>query len=149
MAQSENRSYYWRFLIYPDSAPDNWKQILDNTQVEIAISPEHEPDEENLKKHYHGLVHFDTLKSMKQVEELITKPLNTVIPLIASSPRRSYEYLVHINHPEKQQFELGMEAIEHFNGASKSTFVKKQKMMICILILLFIFRIIISVRCVT
>jgi hypothetical protein len=121
------RSYYWRFLIYPDSAPDNWRKILENAEVDIAVSPLHQPDEENLKVHYHGLVAFDSLKSQKQVENLITKPLNTVFPLISASARKSYEYLIHINHPDREQF-LDSEGkpdwnmIEHFNGATRNSF---------------------------
>lgn len=130
--ESDNRSHYWRFLIYPDSAPENWRKILNETLVDIAISPLHQPDEEVLKPHYHGVVKFDSLKSFKQVKKIITDPLNTVFPLIGNSGRKSYEYLIHVNHPEREQFKdaegnYRWDLIEHMNGATKETFCKEEE----------------------
>ena len=129
---NKDRSQYWRFLIYPDSAPKEWRKILEDTLVDIAISPLHKPDEDNLKPHYHGVVAFESLKSAKQVNQLICKPLNTVIPLIAQSPKKAYEYLIHVNHPKKEQFKdkennYKWDLIEHLNGAKKSTFCKVEE----------------------
>ena len=32
---------YWSFILYPESAPENWKEILQETGLQIAISPLH------------------------------------------------------------------------------------------------------------
>ena len=34
----------WTFLIYPESAPNDWFEILQNTGLPFAVSPLHDKD---------------------------------------------------------------------------------------------------------
>lgn len=34
----------WAFVMYPDSMPDNWEEIIKNTGLPMAISPLHNKD---------------------------------------------------------------------------------------------------------
>lgn len=47
------RTSKWSFIVYPDSAPENWEKVLENTCIPCAISPIHQPDEDN--KNYIGI----------------------------------------------------------------------------------------------
>lgn len=116
------RSSKWAFLVYPDSVPEDWLNLLDNTNIPMAISPKHEPDlngteEEKLKQHWHVVVDFGkNLKSQKQVNKIGKELVNGTDAFIIESPIGYYEYLIHKNNPEKQQFKNGFEEIVHING---------------------------------
>ena len=47
----------WGGVIYPESLPENWLEILQNSGLQIAISPLHDkdinPDGTIKKPHYH------------------------------------------------------------------------------------------------
>lgn len=54
---TKKRNY--TFLVYPDSAPDNWIELLDSMQIPAVISPLHESDPESdfeCKPHYHVVI---------------------------------------------------------------------------------------------
>ena len=58
------------FLVYPESAPENWKDILDDMHIPMLISPLHDkdtkPDGEPKKPHHHIMLMFDGKKSYEQ-----------------------------------------------------------------------------------
>lgn len=122
---TSQRSSKWAFIVYPESAPKQWKEILNLSFIKIAISPLHEPeaDENNFKPHYHILMDFDSLKSFDQVSR-ITSNYNGTIPFIVDNPSGYYQYLIHLNNPEKQQFKDGYDAIEKLNGFNSERFEK-------------------------
>lgn len=127
-----DRSSKWAFIVYPDSAPDEWKKILQLSFVSSAVSPLHSPDlassGEERKKHYHVLLDFDSLKSFEQVKS-ISLSVNGTNPVIISNPSGYYQYLIHKNNPEKEQFKDGFNAIETFNGFDADRYIdftKKQ-----------------------
>ena len=39
-----NKKRYWAFVLYPESAPSDWKDILQSTGLVCAISPYHDKD---------------------------------------------------------------------------------------------------------
>ena len=57
-------------VVYPDSAPDNWQQILEEKFIPAIISPLHDsdvnPTGEPKKPHYHVLIMFDGVKTKDQ-----------------------------------------------------------------------------------
>lgn len=106
---------YWSFLVYPDSAPGDWKKRLENTLVPSAVSPLHGGDEEHPKEHYHVLLGFKRkvgISSARDVCNLCGGANGVVVE--AYAPLGSFEYLTHKNSPEKQQF--GDVEPELFNG---------------------------------
>ena len=39
-----NKKRYWAFVLYPESAPKNWKEILQQTGLSCCVSPLHDKD---------------------------------------------------------------------------------------------------------
>ena len=61
MAKSNKiKTRSWSFIVYPESAPSNWIDILNDMHIEIIISPLHDkdtdPDGEVKKAHYHVMI---------------------------------------------------------------------------------------------
>ena len=44
MADIDGRSQIWAFIVYPESLPDNWLDILRDLHTIGAISPLHDGD---------------------------------------------------------------------------------------------------------
>lgn len=132
----EDKNRHWTFLVYPESAPNNWKEILQETGCQIAISPLHDkdlnPDNELKKPHYHILICFPGPTTFKKVNSLCTQ-LNSPIPKRALSIIGIYRYFTHLDNPEKYQYNeediivLNGFDIKEYNGltASQTLVIKK------------------------
>lgn len=98
----------WTFIVYPESAPDNWRSVLDDTHLRWVESPLHDrdvnPDGEVKKPHWHILLSFDGPVTASAVEKII-KPLNGPIPQKCASGRGLVRYMVHMDNPEKYQYD--------------------------------------------
>jgi len=103
-----DRHSNWNFILYPESAPENWRDIIDETRIEWVESPLHDkdvnPDGETKKEHYHITLLFPSLKAFHQVEEL-TKSVNAPIPIKCQSVKGSIRYMAHKDNPEKYQYD--------------------------------------------
>ena len=101
------RSSKWTFIVYPDSAPDNWQQILKGLSIPCAVSPLHDKDlnadDTEKKAHWHIFLEYDSLKSYDQVKE-DTDLFNGTIPKIIKSPIGMIRYFIHKDNPEKHQY---------------------------------------------
>lgn len=99
---------YWAFIVYPESAPDNWIDILSEMGVVGAISPLHDkdvnPDGTEKKPHYHVVIEFEGPTTYKHVSENISPEVNGTIPKRVVSLRGYYRYLTHMDNPEKAQY---------------------------------------------
>lgn len=97
----------WWFVLYPESAPEDWLETLQRTMIPFALSPLHEydvNDDGSLKKaHYHVMLRYDGPTTYNHVLEL-TRSLNQPIPEVYKSYSGAYEYLIHLNNPEKYQY---------------------------------------------
>ena len=108
----EKRSNKWAFLLYQDSAPKNYLDILEELHFPFVLGPWHDRDinketGEFKKAHKHGALYFDSLKSYSQVSDLLTKNLNTpahVEPVM--SPKGMYDYFTHAENPEKTLYDI-------------------------------------------
>lgn len=102
-----SRTRGFAFVLYPESAPENWREILDDTHVQWAESPLHCFDVnetgEVKKPHWHIVLNFDSLKSIDQVKK-ITEPLCGTIPIPLNSVRGMVRYFAHLDNPEKYQY---------------------------------------------
>lgn len=102
------RTRNWNIIVYPDSAPENWRDILDDEHIKWVESPLHDkdlnPTGELKKAHWHVILIFESNKTYEQVKEL-TDRLNTVVPQKANSVEGSIRYMIHIDNPEKYQYE--------------------------------------------
>lgn len=101
------RTRDWAFIVYPDSCPDNWIDILRDTYLPMAISPLHDKDfnanGEAKKAHYHIMLCADGNKSFMQLFEL-AKSVNGTSLINIDSARGYYRYLCHLDNPEKAQY---------------------------------------------
>lgn len=116
---SKLKKRYWTFVLYPESAPQNWKDILQRTGLEIAISPLHDKDKnptgEIKKSHYHIILCYNSPTTGKNVKSLIDE-LKQPIPLPIDSVRGLYRYLTHKDNPEKYQYnEKEIQVLNGFN----------------------------------
>lgn len=105
----ETRTRNWSIIVYPESAPENWRQIIDESHVEWVESPLHEfdtnPAGEIKKPHYHVLLLFGGVKSYDQVCEFI-KPLNGPIPQRCHNAKAMVRYFAHLDNPDKYQYSI-------------------------------------------
>lgn len=103
----DNRARTWCAVVYPDSAPDNWRDLLDEQHVAWAESPLHEfdvnPTGEVKKAHWHIVLSFEGKKSYEQICELL-HPLNGPIPQRCHDVRGAVRYFAHLDNPEKHQY---------------------------------------------
>ncbi len=97
----------WTFIIYPESAPANWKELLSTSGLAYAISPLHDKDTNDdgtpKKPHYHIVVVYDNTTTYKNVEDF-TKQFNGTIPQRCKSLKGSLRYFTHKDNPEKYQY---------------------------------------------
>ena len=97
----------WAFVLYEERAPNNWKDILQQTGLGIAISPIHNkdinPNGEIKKAHYHIILCYDGPTTFNNVRAL-TESLGQPIPQPLEQVRGYYRYLTHKDNPEKYQY---------------------------------------------
>lgn len=107
MADRLGRSRNWAFVIYPDSWPDDWKEIITQFHVPAFVSPLHDRDKnptgEEKKPHRHVLLMFEGAKSLNSVQAMI-EPLHGTIPICVESLRGMARYFIHYDNPEKAQY---------------------------------------------
>lgn len=118
----------WAFLVYPDSAPTNWREMLRETGLQCAISPLHDKDINAdgtpKKPHYHVIVVYSGPTSFNVVNALCAS-LNAPIPKALESVRGMYRYLIHLDNPEK--FQYSEKEIFLINGFDISDYVEMSK----------------------
>lgn len=105
MADTRGRNFVT--VVYPDSAPENWKQLLSEHHIPAFISPLHDndinPTGEEKKAHYHVLVMFEGKKSDEQIKELFNEIGGVGLEKVGSL--RGYaRYLCHLDNPDKAQY---------------------------------------------
>lgn len=107
--RGHDRTRIWAAVVYPESAPENWRDILDDYHIEWAESPLHEfdtnPTGEVKKAHWHIVLAFDGPKSYEQVVEILA-PLNGPIPQRCHSLKGAVRYFAHLDNPEKHQYSV-------------------------------------------
>lgn len=106
--KSIRRVRTWATVVYPESASDNWMQLLGEQCIPVMISPLHEndvnPTGEAKKPHYHVLFTFDGVKAKDQVQEYVDI-INGVGLEAVGSTRGYARYLCHLDNPEKAQYD--------------------------------------------
>lgn len=114
--KKDGRTRTWTMIVYPESAPKDWKDLLDAEHIAWACilhDKDVNPDGTRKKAHYHVLILFDAVKSFEQVKALADK-VNGPIPQRVTSVRGTVRYLIHMDNPEKYQYDR--EAIERHGG---------------------------------
>lgn len=121
----EKRTRTWTIVVYPDSAPENWRDILDEMHFPWIESPLHDKDinatGEAKKAHLHILLMFDGVKSYDQVKDIATA-INAPIPERCHNARAMVRYMAHLDNPDKAQY-LSTDIKAH-GGADVSEMLK-------------------------
>lgn len=105
--KTDTRFRNFATVVYPESAPENWVDIITEQFIPAFISPLHDkdvnPTGEIKKAHYHVLLMFDGKKSMEQVKA-ITELFGGVGCEKVNTVRGYARYLCHLDNPEKYQY---------------------------------------------
>lgn len=129
-AKKSTKKRNWAFVLYPDSAPDNWIEILQQSGLQAVISPLHDKDKndtgEDKKAHYHIILIYSGPTSYNVVSSF-TDSLNATIPKALESVRGYYRYLTHKDNPEKVQYsDLDIKTINGFDIADYVELTKSE-----------------------
>lgn len=99
---------HWACVVYPDSAPEDWRNILQQSGLQCAISPMHDADanadETEKKAHWHIIMCWPG-PTTYAVAKAMTDKLCAPIPQALESVRGYYRYLTHKDNPEKVQYD--------------------------------------------
>lgn len=108
-SDKETRTRTWTCVLYPDSVPENWKDLIDDMHIEWIESPLHDSDKnatgEFKKPHWHILLVFGGVKAYEQVKEL-TDALNAPIPERCHNAKAMVRYMAHLDNPDKAQYNI-------------------------------------------
>lgn len=127
---SKQKSRYWAFVVYPESAPSNWKELLQQTGLQYAISPLHDkdkdPTENDKKHHWHVIAVWSgptTLAAVKRITDSVKSP----IPIALNAIKGYYRYLTHKDNPEKHQYnESEISTLNGFNISNYEELTKQE-----------------------
>lgn len=118
---NSNKHKYWRFIVYPESVINDWREEVKLRGLQFAVSPLHEFDLDlrtetgELKKpHYHVLLAYPASTTYKNVKSLTVDTLHATVPLVCDNPQGAYDYFTHKYDPDK--FQYNADYIEHYNG---------------------------------
>lgn len=109
----------WTFVLYPESAPNDWREQIKLSGLMAAVSPLHDkdlnPTGEAKKAHYHVLIVYSGPTTYNSVSKF-TASLNATVPQALESVRGMYRYFSHKDNPEKYQYdEAEITTINGFN----------------------------------
>jgi hypothetical protein len=120
----------WTFVLYPESAPKDWREQIKLSGLMAAVSPLHDkdvnPTGEAKKAHYHILLVYSGPTTYNAVAKF-TASLNATVPQALESVRGMYRYFSHKDNPEKYQYnESDITTINGFNIADLIELTKSE-----------------------
>ena len=120
----KGRTRNFATVIYPESAPEGWQNILSEQFVPAFISPLHDQDTnptgEPKKPHYHVVIMYDSVKTKEQAEDVFER-IGGVGCEVVQSQRGYARYLCHLDNPEKKQYSV--EHVRSLCGADYTTVI--------------------------
>lgn len=115
---TSKRTRNFATVVYPESAPEDWQDILSAQFIPSFISPLHDkdinPGGEPKKPHYHVVIMFDSVKTREQAQAVFTL-IGGVGCEVVQSIRGYSRYLCHLDNPEKAQYK--QEDVRSLSGA--------------------------------
>lgn len=129
MAGKNVKKRNWAFLLYPESAPKDWREQLQLTGLQCVISPLHDKDFNAdgtpKKRHHHVILCYSGPTSYNVVNALTNGKLGQTIPQPLEQIRGYYRYLTHEDNPEKAQYSKS--EIQCINGFDIRDYVELTK----------------------
>lgn len=89
MSRVDERHKYFATIVYEDSAPENWMNIIEQWNCEHHMSPRHD---KGVKPHWHIMLCFNEIKTDKEVGELFSR-INGIGLVHVESSRAMMRYL--------------------------------------------------------
>lgn len=118
--KQDAKSREWWCVVYPESAPDNWRELVQETFLEAFISPLHDkdvlPDGTPKKAHYHVVLAWPGPTTYSNAKTVIQSFGGVIQPKVIGSLRGVCRYLCHLDNPDKAQYKI--EDVVCFNGAN-------------------------------
>lgn len=130
---SEVKGKYWCFVLYPESSPTNWHEVLNKSGLAWAMSPLHENDLNadggKKKAHFHVIIIWKATTTYNAVKKFTNGTLNGTVPQVLHSPLGYYRYFTHKDNPEKYQYsESEILSGNGFDIADYAKMTKQQKL---------------------
>lgn len=114
--QDSLKGRHFVFVVYPESAPADWIEQLQDTGLPFVVSPLHDkdvnPDGTIKKAHYHVIVSWSNTTTYRSARGLCDM-LKCPKPQLVKSCIGQYRYLTHADNPEKYQYK---EMPKTYNG---------------------------------
>lgn len=108
MSATPTKTRNWSFIVYPESAPANWLEMLEDMHVKALVSPLHDrdvtEDGEVKKPHYHVIVMYDGPITARLMQERVSVFNGPAHVEAVHSLQGSARYLIHRDNPEKYQY---------------------------------------------
>lgn len=105
----EARTRNYATVVYPESAPADWKIILQEQCVPAFISPLHDKDINSngviKKPHHHIMIMFEGLKTKKQAGAVFSAIGGVGIEPI-KCPKAYARYLCHLDNLDKEHYSI-------------------------------------------
>ena len=106
-SRGKGRTRNYATVVYPESAPENWRDLIIESHIPCFVSPLHDkdinPTGEQKKPHYHVMIMYDSVKTEEQARDFF-KTIGGVGCEIVNSIRGMARYLKHLDNPEKYQY---------------------------------------------
>ena len=105
----ETRKRNWTFVVYEDSAPEDWREHLSEQCVPMFISPYHDkdanPDGEPKKAHWHVVVMYTSLHPESDAQAISDMCSGVKVQQVKDIVGMA-RYLCHLDNPEKAQYPI-------------------------------------------
>lgn len=102
------RGRIYATVVYPESAPANWRELLEGTHIAAMVSPLHcndtLPNGEPKKPHWHVLWRYEGVKTPAQAQEVVDLIGGAGAVEIVADYRGYARYLCHLDSPDKAQY---------------------------------------------
>lgn len=119
------KARHWAGVIYPESMPENWRDIITESHVPCVVSPLHDkdvnPDGTPKKPHYHIMLCYPNTTTGTSASYILAQLGSSLHAVRVMSAVGNYRYLTHRDNPEKAQY--SERDIMTFNGFSYTDYI--------------------------
>lgn len=122
MARTRN----YATVVYPESAPLDWMDILNDLHVNAFVSPLHDKDVnkktgEIKKPHYHVMIMFESVKTEVQAKGIFTQ-FGGVGCEVINSVKAYARYLCHLDDKEKEKYSV--DDVQVYGSVNYETYIE-------------------------
>lgn len=107
--KTPSRARTYSAILYPESAPPDWRRILQGHLIKAIVSPLHDRDTteagEIKKAHHHIMIDFDSPKTLKQAREVFESIGATAHVETVKSKQGYLRYLCHLDETDGAKYD--------------------------------------------